>query len=85
MSIPYLWLDVLVGKVRLGSRPLSGAVLVAIGVAENCARAVNDVTVAAGEMAPCWKSVLPSLVGAGLGWRLCSSRWNLPGSTPERL
>ncbi len=42
---------------------MSGAVVVAIGVAETGEREVSGVTVASGEMAPCWKALLQSLVG----------------------
>lgn len=63
---PYLWLDALYVKVREGGRTVSKAVLVAIGVAETGEREVIGVTVASGEMAPCWKAFLQSLVGRGL-------------------
>jgi transposase-like protein len=41
-------------------------VLVAVGVAETGEREVIGVTVATGEMAPCWNAFLQSLVGKGL-------------------
>lgn len=63
---PYVWLDALYVKVREGGRTVSKAVLIAIGVAETGEREVIGVTVATGEMEPCWKAFLQGLVGRGL-------------------
>ena len=63
---PYVWLDALYVKVREGGRTISKAVLIATGVAATGEREVLGVTVAAGEMEPCWKAFLQGLKDRGL-------------------
>ena len=65
-AYPYLWLDALYIKVREDGRVLSKAVLIATGVSELGEREIVGVTVASGEMEPCWSDFLRSLQMRGL-------------------
>ena len=67
LAYPYLWLDALYLKSRVGgTRVVSRAVLIAYAVSEEGEREIVGVDVADGEMEACWRSFLASLVQRGL-------------------
>lgn len=73
-AYPYLYLDAIYIKVRQGTRVVSMACLVAIGVSDQGEREIVGVDVAEGEMEPAWRAFLRSLVQRGLsGVRLVVS------------
>lgn len=65
-SYPYVWLDAIYHKIRVGARVVSKAVLIAYAVGETGHREVLGVEVADGEMETAWRAFLEGLLARGL-------------------